>query len=200
MGDGLKHCAGFLTCLAMAACHAGPPGGTPDGAGKSADSPLAGAPGVSLRLLEREFSLDVQDGQCSVSIIAPGNSVEQLRTELKPPCYLVRWLRPPPSGDRDQSVSDGRPIGAVGDLMAWRYGGEDGSIAIAVLGDPIPDRLKAGSLYKVRQQQGMNCVSSVQGIVISNNRSRLSTKRAQTGIYCAELGLEEKDFWLIGHE
>jgi hypothetical protein len=83
--------------------------------------------------------------------------------------------------------------------MAWRYAGAKGVVVLAVIGDPVPEKLRASSLYRLREQQGMNCASSLQGILLYTNEIRLSKKREHAGVFCAELGLEEKDFWLLAH-
>jgi hypothetical protein len=83
--------------------------------------------------------------------------------------------------------------------MAWLYSRATGVIVLAVIGDPVPDQLRASDLYQLRERQGLHCTSSVQGILLSGSQTRLSSKRAHVGIVCAELGLEEKDFWMLAH-
>jgi hypothetical protein len=83
--------------------------------------------------------------------------------------------------------------------MAWRYADAKGVVALAVIGDPVPETLRTSSLYKLRERQGLSCASSVQGVLLHVDRIQLSKKREHAGIFCAELGLDEKDFWMLAH-
>jgi len=83
--------------------------------------------------------------------------------------------------------------------MAWQYPSEGGIIALAVIGDPVPEELRQSSLYRLRTQQGASCASSVQAILLQVKQIRLSKKREHAGVFCAESGLEEQDFWIAAH-
>ena len=83
--------------------------------------------------------------------------------------------------------------------MAWRYPGKPGVVVLAVIGDPLPENLRASSLARLREQQGMRCGASVQGILLRGETVELSKKREHVGVLCAELGLSKKDFWLLAH-
>jgi hypothetical protein len=118
---------------------------------------------------------------------------------LRPPCHLITWRQPAPRAATRGGVSDGRPVGAVGDAMAWRYPSARGVVVVAVIGDPVPDSMRGGKLYQQRLQQGLTCSASVQGILLHGKTVRLSAKREHVGVLCAESGLDEKDFWLLAH-
>jgi hypothetical protein len=140
----------------------------------------------------------VTNGEACVVEHHGGNAeTVKLILNLHPPCYFLTWQRPPSRASH--AGKDGVPIGSVGDLIAWRYDGAKGAIALAVIGDPAPDTLRSSNLYRLREQQGMHCGSSVQGILLRASEIQLSTKREHAGLFCAELGLEEKDFWLLAH-
>ena len=83
--------------------------------------------------------------------------------------------------------------------MAWRYPGKAGVVVLAVIGDPLPEHLRASSLARLREQQGMRCTASVQGLLLRAETVEPSKKREHVGVLCAELGLSEKDFWILAH-
>jgi hypothetical protein len=141
--------------------------------------------------------LVVEGDVCAVER-APGNGAAvRLKLDLRPPCHLLTW-RQPPARTTDQT-SDGVPLGSVGAPVAWRYPGKAGVVVLAVIGDPLPDNLRASSLFRLREQQGMRCSASIQGVLLRSGTVELSKKREHVGVLCAELGLNEKDFWLLAH-
>jgi hypothetical protein len=120
----------------------------------------------------------------------------QLMLDLRPPCYLLIWPGTPPKSG-SSGVSDGQPVGRMGEPMAWRYPKANGVIALAVIGDPMPKDLRASRSYQLREGQGFRCASSIQGVLIQGGAVRVSRKREHVGVLCAEIGLEEKDFWIL---
>lgn len=140
-----------------------------------------------------------ENGACLVRHRRAGGMPATLKLDLEPPCYLLTWRRQPPRRAAAEGLSDGVAVGAVGDIMAWRYPGAKGVTAIAVIGDPVPDGMR-GDLFMRRQREGLRCVASVQGVRILGETVRLAKKRQRVGVLCAELGLEEKAFWMIAHD
>jgi hypothetical protein len=143
--------------------------------------------------------LVVTDEACVVNHRVDDAELSKVTLNLRPPCHLLTWRRPPPTTSRVARPSDGLPVGRIGDPMAWLYPSAKGVVALAVIGDPVPEELRASNLYQLRERQGLHCASSVQGILLDLNQIRLSKKRADVGVFCAELGLEEKDFWILAH-
>lgn len=141
--------------------------------------------------------LTVTDQTCVVEHRSDRGNAGKLTLSLRPPCYLLYWRLPPPV--RQHGFSNGSPIGGVGRPMAWRYDGANGATVIAVIGDPISASFQQDDVYRLRMQQGMQCAGSVQGILLRDDRIELSSKREQIGVLCAELGMDEKDFWLLAH-
>lgn len=156
-------------------------------------SPEYTAAGHALRLT-------TEGRACVVEHRTSGAEPGRITLDLRPPCHLLTWQRPPPAGARGAvGPSDGVPVGGVGEPMAWRYADAEGVTALAVIGDPMPDNLRASSLYRLREQQGLHCAASVQGILLQADGVQASRKRENVGVLCAELGLDELDFWTLAH-
>ena len=145
------------------------------------------------------FRLMVAGDACVLEHRGADAKTEKLTLDLHPPCHLLTWRQPPSPGGQGGGVSDGQAIGTTGDPMAWQYASAAGAITLAVIGDPVPESLRASSLYRLREQQGLSCGSSVQGVLLRGDQIQLSKKREHAGVFCAELGLEEKDFWTLAH-
>ena len=193
----------LLTFLALVACHndaasqydasvvpasAAPP------TGYSAQSP-------QYTVMDNGLRLVITGEACVLEYHASGGSkVGKLMLDLHPPCYLLTWQQPPPTPNQEVSVSDGLPIGSVGDPMAWQYASAGGVVVLAVIGDPFPEKLRTSNLYRLRKQQGLTCASSVQAILLHGDQMQLSKKREHVDVFCTELGLEEKDFWMLSHQ
>jgi hypothetical protein len=218
LGNELKIAGSFLAIFLLVACRTDTALGQvavsapiPD---KAAATPYAGAPQLTSDAGERgptlstpEYSvaghqirLLVEEGGCWLTYRSAGKGLERLKFNLHPPCYLLTWQRPPPQRADAEGVSDGLPLGNIGDPIAWRYRSAKGVIAIAVIGDPIPDDIRSSSLYKSRQQQGYLCASSMQGILFLGSKVQLSKKREDVGLLCVESEVQEKDFWMLAHE
>jgi hypothetical protein len=216
--NGLKIAGSFLAIFLLVACptdtaceQAAESTPIPD---KTAWTPHASAPPLTSEagepspvLSTPEYSVAghqirvlVEEGGCWLTHRAAGKGLERLKFNLHPPCYVLTWQRPPPQRADAEGVSDGLPLGNIGDPIAWRYRSAKGVIAVAVIGDPLPDDIRSSSLYKSRQQQGYRCASRKQGVLFLGNKARLSTKRENAGLLCVESGVEEKDFWMLAHE
>lgn len=152
------------------------------------------------RVAEHKISLLVDGDGCWLIHQAGGKGRESLKFDLYPPCYFLTWQRPPSQGAGSGGLSDGLPIGKIGDPIAWKYRSANGVISVAAIGDPIPADMRSSRLYQSRLQQGYLCASSMQGVLLLGNKARLSKKRENVGILCVELQVEEKDFWLLAHE
>jgi len=125
--------------------------------------------------------------------------MSRLTLKLHPPCYMVTWNKNPPPRNSTPDLSDGLPLGAVGEPMGWRYASAGSALVLAVLGDAISQEAASSNEYRVRKKKDFHCASSIQGILISKKQVSLTAVRANVGIFCAELGLEEQDFWLLAH-
>jgi hypothetical protein len=202
---------GLLTAFLLAACQADAIGGkVTEGSAIKAPTAVAEAErssGQSLPIPEYKYtvgrhqiSLLVEADACLLAHGIDGKNIETFKLDLRPPCYLLTWQRPPPQlGDR-KGPSDGVPVGEIGDPVAWRYRSAQGAIALAVIGDPVPDDMRLSKAYKFRQEQGYRCASSMQGVLLQGDKARLSKKRENVAIFCVESGAEEKDFWMLSHE
>lgn len=182
-------------CSAQAAAASAAP---PPAAASSAARDAPAGP-VEFRVEGRSFVLRQEGGSCEIDVSGPNPL--RLTLALAPPCHVLTWRMPPPAPGK-RGPSDGRPVGAVGEPMAWRYPSAGGVVALAVIGDAVAEPQRSGSLYRLRERQGLHCAGSVQGLLIERRGGggvRLSPKRAQVGVLCAEIGLEEKDFWILAH-
>lgn len=126
------------------------------------------------------------------------NSTQRLRLSLRPPCYLLTWQAHPPRTSPD-GVSDGEPVGKVGDPIAWRYRSAKGAIVIGVIGDDIPSEVRSSRYVRERAESGYRCAGSLQGVLLVGNKARVSKKREDAGVFCVEVQPDEKDFWMLAH-
>lgn len=86
--------------------------------------------------------------------------------------------------------------------MAWRYREKDGDIvAVALIGDSVPERLHSSDRFREAQTQGYHCGGSAQGVIFrASSDAKTITKRNQVDIFCVEIPIEEPSFWLTTHE
>lgn len=114
--------------------------------------------------------------------------------DLRPPCHFLLWLQEPPLAPG--GPSDGRPVGKKGDIRAWRYGADDPVLVLAVVGDPVPERLwRAREAWR---DAGFRCGARVQPVLIRGGELTPSAARPE-GLACVESGLDEKMFWVFAH-
>jgi hypothetical protein len=73
-----------------------------------------------------------------------------VRLELAPPCHVLVWNQPPPRLPNGRAQSGGEPIGRQGDAMAWKYATAHDAKVLAVIGDPVAEAMRGGSLFKLR--------------------------------------------------
>jgi hypothetical protein len=186
--NGLTRAAALLALLLIT-------GSEPVRAQLAGSAPDA-APPIEYLVAGHTLRLVVEGDACVVEREGGAGAAIKLKLDLRPPCHLLTW-RQPPARPAD-ATSDGVPLGSVGAPMAWRYPGKAVAV-LAVIGDPLPEKLRAGSLARLREQQGMRCAASVQGLLLRGETIALSKKREHVGVLCLELGLNEKDFWLLAH-
>ena len=141
---------------------------------------------------DETFRLSVTENSCAIE---QAGAARRLVLDLRPPCYFAVWRNPPPR----MKASGPSPVGGVGDPTAWRYGGKRNMTVVAVIGDPVPDRMCSDPICRSRQAQNFHCGASLQAVLLRKGRITLSRKRAQAGVFCVETGLDEKDFWLLAH-
>ena len=114
----------------------------------------------------------------------------------------MTWQHPPPRSAG--GPSNGTPLGKVGAPVAWRYPpGRDTKRAIAVMaviGDPMAEALAKDPVWKERVSVGFHCAGNVQGILVTAAGEVATTrKRSSAGALCVEVGMDEKDYWLLAH-
>jgi hypothetical protein len=165
---------------------------------RGAAGSATGAP-VWYPIAGHTLRLETNDQGCWLIDRVKPDDEKRFKLDLQPPCYLLMWLkRPPGSGLKN---ADGVAVGDVGQPMAWRYRSAGGATALAVIGDPAVPQPEPDSLYQSRKRAGLHCTGSLQGIKLRGPRVRLQQKSGEgLGLYCQELGIEEKGFWLIAHD
>jgi hypothetical protein len=141
----------------------------------------------------RRLELVDDAAECAVLFgVAGSPSPQRLELSLAPPCYVVTWQNPPPLHGDAQGVSDGVPVGSTGQPKAYRYG--NGLTVVMVLGDPIPSSDVARSV-------GQHCGGNMQAVLLDGKGARVSKKLFEHAqIRCVEWEVEEKDYWIFGHE
>jgi len=164
--------------------------------------PDAVAGGASL--FSREYAVDkwkikvVDDGPtCKLDYGTDTGERRSLALDLTPPCYLLLWQ----SSVTRKANADRAPVGGDGDPMAWRYkDGSGGTLAVAVIGDPISEMLRSGVHFQRAEREGYHCAGSAQGVLFRKDGIKTVTKRHQVGVFCVEVPIDEASFWLTAHE
>jgi len=113
---------------------------------------------------------------------------------------VLVWNDPPPRLPNGRAESGGQQVGKQGDAMVWKYSTAHDAKVIAVIGDPVSDRHRSGSLFKTRQAQNLHCAGSLQGVKVISGGPVLGPKRNQSAVSCVETGINEKDFWMLAHD
>ncbi|WP_338845792.1 hypothetical protein V8J88_18955 [Massilia sp. W12] len=182
-------CAWFLFCLsASAIAHAASP-----------SEPVQAAV-TEHQIAGYRIRLHSTDGQaCQVEYHSPQAKGEarMLALDLQAPCRLLTWQGPPPR--KTGGPKSAQALGKRGEAQAWRYPDAGNVIALAVIGDAPDAALQNSSLYRLRQSQGMHCAGSLQGLLLYPAEIKTSAVQRQSGVFCLEIGLEEKNFWLLAH-
>jgi len=193
--DSTVHASSSAPAAALASPHP-----TASGLGSSVPSAAATAASVAseYRFESTRLDLAVSGNRCSLTFV--GGSVHTVSLDLTPPCYLLIWNQPPPRLANGRAESGGQPVGSQGDAMAWKYSTAGDAKVIAVIGDSVADSLRRGALFKTRQAQNYRCAGSLQGVKIGSGAPVTTPKRHQTGVFCVEAGLDEKDFWMLAHD
>jgi hypothetical protein len=145
------------------------------------------------------LKLEANDVGCWIVDRVKAGDERKYKLDLQPPCYLLIWRgRPPGSAVKN---ADGVAVGDVGQPMAWRYKSAHGAVALAVIGDAAVPQPEPESLYQSRKRAGYHCAGSLQGVKLQGARVRLQKKAGEgLALYCDEIGIDEKDFWLIAHD
>jgi hypothetical protein len=164
--------------------------------------PDARADGVAL--FSREYVVDkwkikiVDDGAtCELDYGSDSGARRVLALDLTPPCYLLLWQ----SSTLRKANAERAPVGNDGDPMAWRYKDKSGdTLAIAVIGDPVPEMLRSGVHFGRAERERYHCAGSAQGVLFRKDVVKTVTKRNQVGVFCVEVPIDEASFWLTAHE
>jgi hypothetical protein len=168
------------------------------------------ADGPELSVGGHRVQLRVRDASCLLVSATQRGAPQAIDLELGPPCYILPWNHTRSRGTDPKASSDAVAVGDKGDPMAYRYPSADNAIAIAVIGDPVPDDLWRNLPDTAEQlqarKQTSHCASRLQGVVLTAGGARLSkswiSKRggAEPRLLCTEAGIDEKDYWLLVHD
>jgi len=175
---------------------ANPPVAIERDAGAEAAAPTASISASEVTFEGTRLTVGVVGDRC-VLTFKGGDAV---RLDLAPPCYVLVWNEPPPRLTYASPESDGQPVGAKGEAMAWKYPSAHDAKVLAVIGDSIPERLRGDSVLKIRQAKGYRCAGSLQGVKVVKGGPVPTAKWGQGNIYCVETGIDEKDYWMLGHD
>jgi hypothetical protein len=216
LGNGLNSkIAFFVTLFSLVACQADAIGNSTGRSKQVADDDKGGEdfgsrqgpkqhlyqPSPKYRVGQHEIGLTVDSDSCWFTDTIDNQHARKLKLSLGPPCYLLTWQQSPPiRRDGGGNISDGLPIGNIGDPIAWLYEKGKGVTTVAVIGDPIPPDLRSSRAYLSAHSRGYRCASSMQGVLLSEKKVELSKKRENVAIFCVESGADEKDFWLLSYD
>jgi len=189
--------AGFAGAPASLVAHPARDGGEPQAPGVAAAAPSHDVPDASTvheyDLAGHRVAVTESGQSCFVSDRPPGSTEPPviIALRLEPPCYLLTW---PPDGPPEELSGDGVPVGKVGDVMAWRYGGKNGTTVAIVLGNRPPE----SEWQKRPKVRGRQCGVRQQALRLRGRKAEVS-QRIQHAFVCRESGMDETDFWLFGH-
>jgi hypothetical protein len=146
----------------------------------------------------RHIRLETGGAHCRIIDRTDAADAQALTLELAPPCHVLLWaeLRPAPG---HVAESGGVAVGNAGEPVAWRYPSAGNATVIAVIGDPVPE-LRDSSSYRERTQHGYHCAGSMQGVLLRADGASVGRKHADVGVLCAEVSLDEKDYWILAHD
>ena len=153
---------------------------------------LAASPAVAQELVVELASIAPNKAgtECIFKYRTDGLKRQTLALDLKPPCMFAE-----PTPGYVSSAGEGDATGDVRKASAWRFG--DGTLVIPIIGDPVPPGWHGQKLYQLRQDQGLTCGASLQGVLIDAEGIRVSQKREHVGVFCKELGVNAKEAWLL---
>lgn len=175
------------------------PAAIPTPAASASAAPVAVAATVSVA--GRALSLSELGGRCALTVgAAAGSEATRLALDLAAPCTVLTWRSA--FSTASAAPSDGKPVGGVGDAMAWRYPSAKGVTVVVVIGDSIPAAWRQNPYYPEHEKRGYRCASSAQAALLpleANAPVTLSRKQNEAGVFCAEIGMDEKNFWLFAH-
>ena len=183
---------------AASALPAASPAPTPAPSASAAPTTATATLGVAGRTL----SLSELGGRCALNVgaLVPGSEATRMALDLAAPCSVLTWRSAPATASA--APSDGQPVGGVGDAMAWRYPSAKGVTVVVVIGDGIPAAWRENPYYPDHEKRGYRCASSAQAALLpleANAPVTLSRKQNEAGVFCAEIGMDEKNFWLFAH-
>ena len=130
---------------------------------------------------------------CAIEQTQQNGQARRLTLDLRPPCYFPVWRNAPPRN----AARTSRPLGAAGDPAVWQYG-KSNTTVVAVIGDPVPQRMCPDGNCRAPPRQDFRCGGSLQAGLLRGGQLARSAKRGP-GIFCVETGLDEKEFWLLAH-
>jgi hypothetical protein len=120
------------------------------------------------------------------------------KLSLDPPCYLVLRQAHPAAAATGGSARSarGKPVGDVGQPLAWRYRDKGDVVVFAAIGGPTPPSVWHG---RDSSQTTFHCGGRSQGVLIQGSKIWLSRALAD-GFTCAEVGMDEPMFWIWAHD
>lgn len=112
---------------------------------------------------------------------------------LQSPCYFLLWQHAPDK--RNRGAAGGVPVGKRGEPEAWRFASAKNTIALLVVGDHD----KSDPRYAWHSAAGYHCGTSLQGVLLIKSKLSLAGAFTNSGLHCAEVGTDQKMFWLAAH-
>jgi len=158
----------------------------------------------SFQIEGRRIRLTEDASACALTHAVADQPEQVVKLSLSPPCHLMMWKDSPPRREANRTStnaeadSDGDPVGQAGDPMAWRYPTADNATVVAIIGDPVPERMR-DDVYRRWIDQGFHCAGSIQGVALRKESVSATPPRSQVGVFCVEAGLDQKEFWLLAH-
>ena len=131
---------------------------------------------------------------CLLNVTDPHGERTLVDVGISGPCHILEWTRPPPPSAGPGGVSEGEPVGAMGDARAYRYG--NGTVAVVLIGGPVRPADET-------RTAGRRCGGASAAVLLEGPKVRLSGRRIEgpSNPQCVEWGgPDEREYWLFAHE
>jgi hypothetical protein len=149
------------------------------------------------------FQLSIASNNDSCALKFENSSTHEKGTlplTIKPPCYFVLNAYDYSKTNQGTQPKPSKPGGILlskvkGEPLVWRYKQEHDVSVVIVVGSPEPteDPERAAKIKKYQ------CGSERQGVLLTASDVKLSKRVASGSQICAQVGEEEKEFWLFAH-
>lgn len=178
--------------LSVASCSESPPE-REEAASSAPIEPVSGSPtDESFEFGAYTGTLTAVDDVCVV-VLAPsdGNAALELRSALRPPCFVLRSTN---STTGTETQNGGTWLGASGEARIWRSTDAEPVDVLIFNGDPA-ENIDADTADRYREH---NCGERTQALILRGNDISLSSR--VSAIRTCRDGTDEIEYWLYSQD